>query len=1523
VDALYGGAASADECVFTRTKTDAALADLDNRCNAEDRIERRREWGRVRLKQFIASRTALQRSTYSREKFNALAGHCSAALIAFGNFDALVTEYRQLCHGSSLGPALDRERLEKEIKPFIQPDTYARIERIARLGCPCTSVAPGRRHVDSTKSVSGELHESTMEVIWKEIMQGFVLPVTTKACEPELSLLGFEVQTSPLYAIPKTDALGNTLLDKIRIILDLTAGGLNHTCIETLLAGQVFLPTTSDIALKIAQLQREHPTARILMRTIDIAGAFRLMPLATAACKTMGYSVDGITLQCLTAPFGWSDAPGHFQGFAQALKQRYESMNPGRRCKIYVDDSHLYVVLFPADNDTVVTAQHEADFVTALHAVCGPDSFNRTKDAREALHQWGYFSAYIGRLWDTGRDMRPDLAYPVGACEAMPAKVEKLIRLLDDPQLDDCSLSPRQAMVLFSNVQLLRDFYPVLGPLAQTIIGWVRQQPQGLDGQATLVPLPGQSHEEALTEWHADLRLLRMAAKRLAEPNGASRVPLTSLLPIKERIAFEGESLVHVGTDASLHGLGAAVYQGPGAHSLLRVRLSTDEHGLISSNDVARACSELEEAGEDVGVRHDDRDTGGELSRLEKFGIAIAELSVVVGVVLKYGAKWRNRLVLVNIDNTNVVHWVNMKPTRSKTIRALQRFLALICVEFGMAIRGTWVSSFANPLPDILSRLDEPGQGEEQTQRLRSELQQLRWPVDTAMESLTGNERRAISWTPDSFKARLALMKHESPLGRRLAVMTTCAASATTVTAVAQLRNHVVVGVADGDELGARALYLRVGIQAYRDTTEIPVTAFNNVCLWHTSSDVETGSTFFTTLELATRDAVKGVGPICGCAEMLADSSSDELVSQTMGMLRARTYETCVLHCDAAEFGETSRKTRQYLLYWRQQLGRRFPIDTVLDERDKHAAEPSICLRLEGECEDSYYIPREQWAHAPAEHCWTGERIVGRTVDTREPIYDPRGKFPEQGTGETTSLCLGGATGLFLVRRGSDYAVRRLMPIESGKSVGAVDPEVYITGDQRLDQSVLGKAMSRRLVAAILAGFERLVGCYTLEYGRPINAALNTAAGGDYSHDTLVMGGPKRSSQRRPEPCSGKPYSTDEREVVQSLAIQLIQQRVAPSTSKKTQMAWNHWRDFIFKMSHDDPFLGFCAGAQGTMERTRIFVQFLVVEHLLYQNKASYAVSKIDSVATHFMEHGLPDPREGLHLLAAVRRSLTKAEVPPTKKQPFPSAVTVLNVRENKRLGLHRRDLPLKLGLDTAQMTLQFSGMRSSEALCSSPTGTHPNDYRVVKRKDVAFYRRAQGVLATTLGLEEADWKECDANHPRVECVVLLLRFTKTVTGSLVERAKAKRGIAPACIARHIAHRLSDDPLVCPVKALQKWISVATWLTPDAPLFSFRDGTTVTKTMMHEHLCEQVRRYMPGVDEREYSTYSMRHALATEAKRAGVDERYTKTMGGWKSSAVRGYQHSNKFESIGLAKTLLDAAVRQSDHYVARLARPP
>ena len=90
-----------------------------------------------------------------------------------------------------------------------------------------------------------------------------------------------------------------------------------------------------------------------------------------------------------------------------------------------------------------------------------------------------------------------------------------------------------------------------------------------------------------------------------------------------------------------------------------------------------------------------------------------------------------------------------------------------------------------------------------------------------------------------------------------------------------------------------------------------------------------------------------------------------------------------------------------------------------------------------------------------------------------------------------------------------------------------------------------------------------------------------------------------------------------------------------------------------------------------------------------------------------------------------------------------------------------------------------------------------------------------------------------------------------------------------------------SNPLLCPYQTLLDYISIRNHSSPDSPLFSFMDDSTVLRHYFTTRLCEAL--HFCGLDLKRYQAHSFRIGAATTAAAAGYTEVQIKNMGLWNS----------------------------------------
>ena len=81
------------------------------------------------------------------------------------------------------------------------------------------------------------------------------------------------------------------------------------------------------------------------------------------------------------------------------------------------------------------------------------------------------------------------------------------------------------------------------------------------------------------------------------------------------------------------------------------------------------------------------------------------EMRAVEQVLLYWGGKWRGKRLVINIDNSAVVHGLIKQTMRGAPMRALRRCL-LLAAAYDLDLEPRWVLTTDNALADALSRFD-------------------------------------------------------------------------------------------------------------------------------------------------------------------------------------------------------------------------------------------------------------------------------------------------------------------------------------------------------------------------------------------------------------------------------------------------------------------------------------------------------------------------------------------------------------------------------------------------------------------------------------------------------------------------------------------------------------------------------------------------------------------------------------------------------------------------------------------------
>lgn len=95
------------------------------------------------------------------------------------------------------------------------------------------------------------------------------------------------------------------------------------------------------------------------------------------------------------------------------------------------------------------------------------------------------------------------------------------------------------------------------------------------------------------------------------------------------------------------------------------------------------------------------------------------------------------------------------------------------------------------------------------------------------------------------------------------------------------------------------------------------------------------------------------------------------------------------------------------------------------------------------------------------------------------------------------------------------------------------------------------------------------------------------------------------------------------------------------------------------------------------------------------------------------------------------------------------------------------------------------------------------------------------------------------------------------------------------------------QPALCPLKACQTYLLIRSHFSIEEPLFSFMDGTPISRKFFTENLKQTLA--FCGLDTHQYHSHSFNIGAATTAASSGSSEVQIQQMGRWKSSAFKKY----------------------------------
>lgn len=97
-----------------------------------------------------------------------------------------------------------------------------------------------------------------------------------------------------------------------------------------------------------------------------------------------------------------------------------------------------------------------------------------------------------------------------------------------------------------------------------------------------------------------------------------------------------------------------------------------------------------------------------------------------------------------------------------------------------------------------------------------------------------------------------------------------------------------------------------------------------------------------------------------------------------------------------------------------------------------------------------------------------------------------------------------------------------------------------------------------------------------------------------------------------------------------------------------------------------------------------------------------------------------------------------------------------------------------------------------------------------------------------------------------------------------------------------------ENPLLCPLRALQYFMKIRKHASQNGALFSFMDGNPVSRRCFTKNLQNSLA--FCGLDTKRYQSHSFRIGAATAAADLGASDIQIQNMGRWKSTAFKKYR---------------------------------
>ena len=646
------------------------------------------------------------------------AGICEQLVREEGGLVEAVKAVRGV-HPGKAGPHLDPKKAAAATEGVVAHEVRERLIEMLTNGAPVPVEPEEQRRgkvVPPLGSMAG--HEAEMMgTIWKDARRGGALIFKEEVAAELLQ----ELEYSPLGRVDKRDHLGN-IKDTGRLIHNITHGGEMSVNARTTrkLVPEIVLVGVGHVLRSVLYWRAVVPEGTPIMLTKrDVEGAFRRIPLEAEGVVFFGAAIDGYVVVMLVLPFGWMASPGHYGVASCSISTIHRGRRPANvtRDGPWPFESHTYM-----DDGMVVEPKIGRRLV--LSALCYEEAAETilgvgaiSQDKKDEEGEWAVVAIILGLLLDTA----------AGRLSLPASKLERLRVMLEDHKWrrggSPCTLREVQELV-----GRLVHFTTVFPPARAFLSGLLRMLSERSRPNSGRVP------REVMEEWYDDLEWLRTLIKTVSSWSMPISVPAAVVLSPGEwtRHGAGGSGYAYVGADATEWSY--AVFN-IDTGEYLQEYLSEAERATIRKDTKRRR------AGEKVAPPR------GSRSQRTALYIGVIELAALVHGALRWGAEWRDKMVVFITDSNNALGWIRKGRARNGYAAHLLRLLARLQLCHGFQVWAERVPSEENEIPDCASRwVKADGTPDEGERRRWSQLLQAYTGKKLRRVRLRPEERRCTRW---------------------------------------------------------------------------------------------------------------------------------------------------------------------------------------------------------------------------------------------------------------------------------------------------------------------------------------------------------------------------------------------------------------------------------------------------------------------------------------------------------------------------------------------------------------------------------------------------------------------------------------------------------------------------------------------------------------------------------------------------------------------------------------------------------